>query len=293
MPWRLGWSGLPADRQPLTPYTGHGVSQGARQADGLHALLLCFTGRAGEACPSGRSGCNRRSRIRPFEPPPHRIYLSRDRRDSRSARGCSSTWVRQSPGASGTPIAGIASAVGRCRDAGRIHRQVAGLRVEGKLGGAGALHRPVPSARRADPRRGRPHGRALLLRTRRPQGYRRQRLGGCVEKGLLRLGIQGQARRPRRGFQPATAIRPGAGKPAAPDRLRHGAVPHPHQLDQQRERDARVRAGRPRRRRHSRQAEMGDVRPGMAAARRDAPDGDRACGSHLRGARAVAQGARP
>ena len=33
----------------------------ARQADGLHALLLCFLGRAGEACPSGGSGCNRRS----------------------------------------------------------------------------------------------------------------------------------------------------------------------------------------------------------------------------------------
>ena len=45
----------------------------------------------------------------------------------------------------------------------------------------------------------------------------------------------------------------GAGEPAVADRLRHGAVPHPHQLDEQRQPDAQVRAGRLGRR--------GDARP--------------------------------
>ena len=40
-----------------------------------------------------------------------------------------------------------------------------------------------------------------------------------------------------RRFRPAPAVRAGAGEPAAPHRLGHGAVPPPHQLDQQRKRD--------------------------------------------------------
>ena len=62
------------------------------------------------------------------------------------------------------------------------------------------------------------------------------------KRGWFRLGVQGPSRQPRRGVQPVAAIRPGAGQPATTDRLGHGAVPHPHQLDQQRERDPRVHA---------------------------------------------------
>ena len=40
-------------------------------------------------------------------------------------------------------------ATGRRNDAGRVHRQVASLGVEGALDVTGTLHRPVPSARRA------------------------------------------------------------------------------------------------------------------------------------------------
>ena len=49
-----------------------------------------------------------------------------------------------------------------------------------------------------------------------------------MEASSLRLGVQGQARRPRRRVRPATAVRSGPGEPAAVDRLRHAAVPHPH-----------------------------------------------------------------
>ena len=49
----------------------------------------------------------------------------------------------------------------------------------------------------------------------------------------------------------------GAGEPAAADRLRHGAVSDPHQLDEQRQPDARVRAGRLGRRVDARPAEVG------------------------------------
>ena len=48
---------------------------------------------------------------------------------------------------------------------------MAGIRAEGALHGAGALLRPLPSARRADTGRGRPDRRALLLRARRAEGY--------------------------------------------------------------------------------------------------------------------------
>ena len=81
-------------------------------------------------------------------------------------------------------------------DAVRVHRQVARLRVEGTLGLAGALHRPVPSARRADAGRGRPDRRGVLLRAGRAQGHQRRRLGRRLEAPSLRLGVQGQTRRP-------------------------------------------------------------------------------------------------
>ena len=45
--------------------------------------------------------------------------------------------------------------------------------------------------------------------------------------------------------------------PAAADRVRHGAVPDPHQLDEQRQPDARIRARRPGRCGDARQAEVG------------------------------------
>ena len=156
---------------------------------------------------------------------------------------------------------------GRRDDAGRVHLQVASVRVEGKLGVAGALHRPVPSTRRTDTGGSRPGGRVVLLRARRAKRHRRRRLGRCVEARLLRVGVQGPPRRPRRGLQSVAAVRARLREPAAADRLGHGAVPHPHQLDEQRERDPRVHARRSRRRRDSRQAQVGDVGAGAAASR--------------------------
>ena len=75
--------------------------------------------------------------------------------------------------------------------------------------------------------------------------------------------------------------------PPAADRLRHGAVSHPHQLDEQRQPDPRAHAGGPRRRRRPRQAQVGDVRPRAAAARREPAGADRARGGDVRGAGAV------
>ena len=46
----------------------------------------------------------------------------------------------------------------------------------------------------------------------------------------------------RDGVQPIAPIRAGVGKPSSADRLRHGAVPHSHQLDELRERAARIQA---------------------------------------------------
>ena len=45
-------------------------------------------------------------------------------------------------------------------------------------------------------------------------------MGRRLEAPPLRLGIQGAARQPRRGVQPAPAVRAGAGEPAAADRVR-------------------------------------------------------------------------
>ena len=50
-------------------------------------------------------------------------------------------------------------------------------------------------------------------------------------------------------FGQSASVRPGAGEPAAADRLRRAAVPHPHQLDEQRQQDLRVRPGQSGRRR--------------------------------------------
>ena len=46
----------------------------------------------------------------------------------------------------------------------------------------------------------------------------------------------------RNGRMTAYCVAAGAGEPAAAGRLRHGAVPHPHQLDELRKPDPRVRA---------------------------------------------------
>ena len=88
--------------------------------------------------------------------------------------------------------------------------------------------------------------------------------------GCFAWEYKGSPRRPRRGVQPVAAVRSRIGEPTAADRLRHGAVPHPHQLDQQRERDARIHARRSRRRCDPRQAQVGDVwsRNGCGPARR-------------------------
>ena len=52
----------------------------------------------------------------------------------------------------------------------RVHRHVAVVGTEGALGVAGAVHPPVPSARRADTRGSRPCGRTVLLRARCAEG---------------------------------------------------------------------------------------------------------------------------
>ena len=109
----------------------------------------------------------------------------------------------------------------------------------------------------------------------------------------LRLGVQGQARRPRYRVQPAAPVRARPREPAAAHCLRHGAFPHPHQLDEQRQRDPRVHPGRPLRRRHPRQAQVGDVRPRPVAAGRDPPDAHRARCGHLRNAGSITARARP
>ena len=78
----------------------------------------------------------------------------------------------------------------------------------------------------------------------------------------------------------------GAGEPAAADRLRHGAVSDPHQLDEQRQPDARVRAGRLGRRVDARPAEVGVLRIQIGCGFRRAgrrPDGRGSSGRARRG----------
>ena len=152
---------------------------------------------------------------------------------------------------------------------------------------------PVPAAGRADAGRGGPGRRDVLLRAGRAQGHRRRRLGRRLEAPSLRLGVQGPARRPGRRVRAAPAVRAGAGEPAAADRLRHVAVPHPHQLDEQRQQDLRVRPGRPRRRGGTRQAQVGVLRSRAAAARRNSAVADRARRGILRHGGPGAARARP
>ncbi len=90
-------------------------------------------------------------------------------------------------------------------------------------GRAGAFHRPVPRAGRADADRGRRPGR-LQLREGRHQDRRRRRLRRCLEARPLRLGIQEGPRQPRPRLSAASALFGGAGKPAAAGRLRHRAL---------------------------------------------------------------------
>ena len=123
--------------------------------------------------------------------------------------------------------------------------------------------------------------------------YRRRRLGRRLEAPSLRLGVQGQARQPGRRVHTAPAICAGAGEPAAANRLGHAAVPHPHQLDQQRQPGPRVRTGRSRRRGRARQAQVGALGPGAPTARRNAAGAHRKSRNSLRVARAGTAGARP
>ena len=83
-------------------------------------------------------------------------------------------------------------------------------------------------------------------------------------------------------FNQLRQVRAGAGEPAAADRVRHGAVPDPHQLDEQRQPDARVRARRSGRCGDTRQAEVGVLRPRTSAARRDPAVAHRARGGVVR-----------
>ena len=78
-------------------------------------------------------------------------------------------------------------------------------------------------------------------------------------------------------FDQPPAVFAGAGEPAAADRVRHGAVPDPHQLDEQRQPDARVRARRLGRRVDARPAEVGVFGSRSAAARGDPAVAHRAC----------------
>ena len=71
-------------------------------------------------------------------------------------------------------------------------------------------------------------------------------------------------------YQQLAALFGGAGKPAAPRRLRHQAVPHLHQLDQHGSGEARISAGRPRAFRHARAAQE-RLSPSRAAAAAEDP----------------------
>ena len=109
----------------------------------------------------------------------------------------------------------------------------------------GALPRPLPPGRPPHAGRGRPHRRVLHLRGRRGQDRRRPGLGRRLEEGLLRLGVQGQARRPGRRLPAAAPVPRGAGEPAAAGRLRHRPHRRPHQLHQHRQAHRHDHAGRP------------------------------------------------
>ena len=83
-----------------------------------------------------------------------------------------------------------------------------------------------------------PSGEAYCFERGARKGHRRRRLGRRLEAALLRVGVQGAARGPRRRLRPAPVVLAGAGETAAADRLRHGTVPDPHELDEQRQPDA-------------------------------------------------------
>ena len=83
-----------------------------------------------------------------------------------------------------------------------------------------------------------------------------------------------------------------AGEPAAADRLRHAAVPNPHQLDEQRQPDSRLPPRRPRRRGDARPAQVGVLESRAAAAGRDPAVAHRARRGVLRDGRTGATGAR-
>ena len=83
-----------------------------------------------------------------------------------------------------------------------------------------------------------PSGEAYCFERGARKGHGRRRLGRRLEAALLRVGVQGAARGPRRRLRPTPVVLAGAGETAAADRLRHGAVPDPHELDEQRQPDA-------------------------------------------------------
>lgn len=89
------------------------------------------------------------------------------------------------------------------RDAIRVRLQVGRQPVARAAGLAVPLRRSVRRVRRPRAHGRRSGRRPLLFRARGREGRRRRRMGGCVAQGMLRLGVQGPARRPGRGAAPA------------------------------------------------------------------------------------------
>ena len=107
------------------------------------------------------------------------------------------------------------------------------------------------------------------------------------KRELLRLGVQGRARRPRRRLPPAARLPRGPREPARARRQRHGPDRGPHQLHGHPPRGAPHHPRRPRgrRRAHGRgvaRAPRRHARPRGAAARADARRDHRARRGALR-----------
>ena len=118
-------------------------------------------------------------------------------------------------------------------------------------------------------------------------------MGRCLEATPLRLGVQGAASRPGRGVRAVAAVRAGAGEPTAADRLRHDAVPDPHELDEHRQPDTRVQARGSRRGEDAGPAQMGVLESRSPSARRDPAVAHRARGCIVRIGGSGAARARP
>ena len=98
--------------------------------------------------------------------------------DSIFSRPCGAPFARRSP----LPLHHL----DHRRSRGRLRRRpTVELRDRAR-----ALHRPLPAVRSSDACGGRPDRRPFHIREGRAQDRWRRRLGGRLEKGILRLGIQ-------------------------------------------------------------------------------------------------------